>query len=319
VHSETWQSHALTNRMQSLLLLAVMGGLVAAVGGLLWGAPGVVVLLMTAAIGLLFISRNAGTMVLRMYGARRLRREQAPALYAAVDELARRAGLRNVPALAYVPSALVNGFATGTGGRAVIVVTDGLVRALDLRELVAVLAHEVSHIKSNDLWVMALADLMSRFTSTMSLFGQLALLISFPLLLMGAVEVNWLLFALLILAPTLSALAQLGLSRTREFHADLNAARLTGDPEGLAHALLKLERAQSPWWEQVLMPGRRVPEPSYLRTHPTTEERVERLSQLAGRPLRERVTLPHRTIVLRPEAFARHIGQPRWRVPGLWY
>ncbi|WP_198947688.1 M48 family metalloprotease [Haematobacter missouriensis] len=76
------------------------------------------------------------------------------------------------------------------------------------------------------------------------------------------------------------ALVQLGLSRTREYDADRAAAELAGDPEGLVRALVKLERRVGRFWEEILLPGRRIPEPSLLRTHPPTESRIRRLRDL---------------------------------------
>ncbi|RMG33662.1 MAG: peptidase M48, partial [Gammaproteobacteria bacterium] len=124
---------------------------------------------------------------------------------------------------------------------------------------------------------------------------------------------------LLIFAPTLSALAQLALSRTREFDADLNAARLTGDPDGLASALAKIEQLQGNWMERIFLPGRRVPEPSLLRTHPETSERIRRLMELkaemgGGRP----------QYVDRGPVHLEGLGgpverPPRWHVSGLWH
>jgi heat shock protein HtpX len=79
---------------------------------------------------------------------------------------------------------------------------------------------------------------------------------------------------------------QLALSRAREYDADVDAAGLTGDPQGLASALLTLERRQGRLWEGLLLPGSRLPDPSLLRTHPGTEDRVKRLMSLtpASRP-----------------------------------
>ena len=88
----------------------------------------------------------------------------------------------------------------------------------------------------------------------------------------------------LIAAPTVGGLLQMALSRTREFDADLGAAMLTGDPDGLASALRKLERAHGKLWEGLMLPGGRIPDPSVLRTHPHTEERVARLMALKAAP-----------------------------------
>ena len=100
------------------------------------------------------------------------------------------------------------------------------------------------------------------------------------LVALGMVHVPWSVVVLLIFAPTLMALIQLGLSRTREYDADRAAADLTGDPEGLIRALGKLDRLTGRFWEEIFLPGRRIPDPSLLRTHPPTESRVRRLREL---------------------------------------
>ncbi len=277
---QAWRRHALSNQLQTLFLLAVMGGFLALLGWLLWGAEGIDWLLFSGLVMLMLNPVATPTLVMRLYHARPLREEEAPQLHAALRELARRAGLARPPRLYYLPSQVPNAFAVGNAANATIAVSDGLLRLLDQRELVGVLAHEVSHIANNDLWVMGIADLFSRLTSVLSLFGQVLLFVNLPLLLFGGVVVDWPAVAILILAPNLSALAQLGLSRSREYHADLNGALLSGDPRGLASALAKLERTSSAGFEQILWPGRRIPEPSLLRTHPPTEERILRLLSL---------------------------------------
>ncbi len=82
----------------------------------------------------------------------------------------------------------------------------------------------------------------------------------------------------------MSGLLQLALSRTREYDADLGAVMLTGDAEGLALALVKLERQQRGIWEAMALPGGRIPDPSLLRSHPRTQERIARLMRLKGLP-----------------------------------
>ena len=142
------------------------------------------------------------------------------------------------------------------------------------------LGHEISHIRNNDLWLMGLADLVGRLTRLMTLVGLVLLILAIPLWLGGATGLPWLVIPLLVLAPQLTTLLQLALSRAREYEADLDAAGLTGDPMGLASALAKLERFQRGVWEQILMPGYRLPEPSLLRSHPPTAQRIARLRAL---------------------------------------
>lgn len=315
-----WEQHAWLNRLQSLALLVLMGGFLGLLGWLLWGPPGVLMLVLGGALGVLLNPRLSPLWVMRLYGAVRLDPQAAPGLVEAVRELAARAGLPAVPALYYVPSRMLNAFAVGSPQQSALAVTDGLVNRLRPRELVGVLAHEISHIASNDLWVMGLADMFSRTTSMLSLLGQFLLLLNLPLMLFAEVSINWPAILLLIFAPTLSALAQLALSRAREYDADLGAARLTGDPEGLALALAKIERVQGGWMERIFMPGRRIPEPSLLRTHPQTDERVARLMSL-----RSPGKAPARPSGLdTAEGYHAALGgpvtrPPRWHISGLWH
>jgi len=320
LNPELWYQHAVANRVQSLLLLTVMGGFLALLGWLLWGAGGLAMLVAMGALLASFTPKLTPHLIMRMYGARPLPPAHAPTLYAALGELAGRAGLGFAPALYYVPSRMVNAFGVGHPDQAGIAVTDGLLRTLDVREAIGVLAHEVSHIRSDDMWVMGLADMFSRLTSMLSVFGQLLLLLNLPLILFSSVRIDWFAILILIFAPSVSALAQLGLSRTREYDADLNAARLTGDPEGLARALVKIERVQGAWLMHLFFPGRRIPEPSLLRTHPPTTERVQRLMAL-------KPPADSRPVVVRPDmASLAHAlftdpvqRPPRWHLNGLWH
>jgi heat shock protein HtpX len=211
---------------------------------------------------------------------------------------------------------VVNAFTVGRADQSAIAVTDALLRVLNSREVVAVLAHEISHVRSNDIWVMSLADMFSRMTSLLSMFGLLLLFVSLPLAMLAEVSINWFAIALLIVAPNLSALAQLGLSRTREYEADLNAVRLTGDPEGMASALVRIERASGAWLERIFLPGRGIPDPSLLRSHPSTESRIGRLRELVPHDNYHAPAdwVPDVQRHARPAARA-----PRWHLNGLWY
>lgn len=211
-----------------------------------------------AGFTLLLEPAAASGLTLRLYGARPLHPNEAPDLWAVLRELAARAGLPAVPVPHYVPSGVVNAFATGTKHHAAIALTDGLLRSLTPRELTGVLGHEIAHIANEDLSVMGLADSISRLTHLLALLGQIMLLFSLPALLWGTVAIQWPALLLLAVSPQLALLAQLGLSRVREFDADRLTAELTGDPQGLALALAKIERESRAW----LLPGWGKPEPS---------------------------------------------------------
>lgn len=304
--------HRWLNRLQTALLVLTLLGIAAVAGSLLLGDGGLWLALAAAGFTLLLEPAAASGLTLRLYGARPLHPDEAPDLWAVLRELAARAGLPTVPVPHYVPSGVVNAFATGSKHHAAIALTDGLLRSLTPRELTGVLGHEIAHIANEDLRVMGLADSISRLTHLLALLGQLAIVLSLPTLLLGVTEVNWPALLLLAVAPQLALLAQLGLSRVREFDADRLAAELTGDPHGLASALAKIERV-SRSWRAWLLPGWGNPEPSWLRTHPATAERIERLLELAPPPAMPPFPSarfdPEVTVSPRP---------PRWRTGGLW-
>lgn len=311
--SETERRHRRRNLIQSVLLLGGMVALLSACGWIVAGGEGVAWAVLAGGLSLVFSPRVSPGLVLRLYRARPLARWELPELHALLDEIAAAAGLPRAPGVYYIPSPVLNAFAAGSREAAAVAVTDGMLRRLDLRELAGVLAHEISHVRNGDLWIMGLADTISRLTRLMSMLGMLLLVFSLPALLLEGADVPWLLVGLLVFAPTLAALLQLALSRTREFDADLAAAGLTGDPAGLASALEKLERAQGRGWEGVLMPGRNLPDPSLLRSHPRTEERIRRLLALQV-PVR----LPWRHAALTfPEGLPPL--RPHWRMPGRWF
>jgi heat shock protein HtpX len=318
IDTRAWRQHAWLNRLQSAALLSFMGGYLALLGWLLAGAGGVAALLLAGTLAVAFNPGLSPRWVMRLYGATPIPPQAAPGLSALVGWLARRAGLDVVPTLYLVPSRMVNAFAVGRPAASAIGLTDGLLRGLDTRELAAVLAHEISHVRSNDLWVLGLADIFSRTTSLLALLGQLLLLVNLPLLLMAQAPINWFAIALLVAAPSLSALAQLALSRTREYDADLNAVRLTGDVEGMARALARIERLQGGWFERILLPGRGLPEPSLLRTHPQTDERIARLRALVAQTGSRHGPPPVR--LERVDWLGEPVRRrPRWHVNGLWH
>lgn len=311
--------HKLQNVLQTLVLLAGMGLILSALGWMFFGMEGVAWTILPGLAVLLFSPRITPRAMLKSYGARRLAFQEAPALFQTLDELTRRAGLYRVPALYYIRSNVMNSFAVGNSEQAAIAVSDGLLRALSFHELVAVLAHEVSHVRNNDMWVMGLADVISRVTSLFSLLGQLLLLLYLPLLFAGY-QLAWGPVLLLMAAPSVSALLQLALSRSREYDADLDGAVLSGDPLALAAALDRMEHCQGNFFERIFMPGRREPHPSLLRTHPPTEDRVRRLREIARSWEKGKTTAlgGSETAIGHFQGFSPMSRQPRRRMGG-WY
>lgn len=272
--------HRWRNRVQTVMLLAGMAAVLAACGWTIAGPDGVVWVVVGGGLGLLFAPTLSPALLLRLYRAQPVAAWQWPEIYQVLEQLRQAAGLERVPVLHVIASPVPNAFAVGNVARAAIAVTDGMLARLDLRELTGVLAHEVSHIRHGDIRILGLADVISRLTRVMSWVGMLLLVFSLPMLVGGQAGVPPLLVLLLLASPTLSALMQLALSRTREFDADLDAASLTGDPQALISALQKMEMPVGGLWGRILTPHRQPREPSLLRTHPSTAERVERLRAL---------------------------------------
>jgi heat shock protein HtpX len=296
----------LRNALHSALLIAGIGLTMSLCAYLLWGRDGLIWPVLAMAIVVFFAPRIV------MSGPMRGRE-----MLSIMQELARRAELTRAPRLFVVPSPTLNAFATGARDNAVIAVTEGLLRKLTLREMAGVLGHEMAHVRNNDLWVMSLADVMTRFTRVMSLVSMAIAILQIPSVLSGdPPAIPWFVILLLYLAPAIASLLQLALSRSREYDADLVGARLTGDPDGLVLALAKLERYQGQMWEDVLLPSRRIPQPSVLRSHPPTEERIARLRAL-------KIETASALRVPEVEAMALGLGvlprAPRYHWSGYWY
>jgi heat shock protein HtpX len=316
----TRREHKLRNLVQSALLLGGLGALLAIAAWLVWGWVGILWAAAAILVVLSLAPHVPPQAVMRMYRAQEVAPHQGGPLGDIVTILAERAELPARPRLFVIPSATLNAFATGRPEHAAIALTEGLLRCLTVRELAGVLAHEISHIRNNDLWVMGLADAINRFTTSLSYVAVLLAIFNGFGLLAGELYVSWWAVLVLYLAPTVSSLLQLALSRAREYDADLEGAWLTGDPVGIASALRKLERYTGSFWEDLMfpVPGRRIPNPSLLRSHPSTEERVARLLQLdprSTRPLIGLVDEPLRSLYGGEPIAMR----PRYRWPGVWY
>jgi heat shock protein HtpX len=314
------REHKARNDLHSALLVGGIGFVTAFSVWLIWSWTGVLVTLVLVAALYAFAPRLPPEMMMRIYRAQPLDQGHGGQIVYIVEEIARRAQLPAAPVIYVIPSMTLNAFAAGTREKAVIGITEGLLRRLSLRELAGVLAHEISHIRNNDLSVMSLADVMTRFTQLLSYLAIFLTIFNLPAMLLGDSDVPLLALALLYLAPTIGSLLQLGLSRTREYDADLEGAELTGDPHALASALDKLERYQGHFWEDLMLPvpGRRIPQPSLLRSHPPTEQRVARLLALENHEL-----APPIEVVEEPMVSLVGMGpgsmQPRYRFPGVWF
>ncbi len=298
--------HKYLNLLHTVLLLAAMAGLLSLIGWMTAGLAGIKMAMIAGALIFLFSPRVPPHLVMKAYRARPLTHGSAPRLYAILEELSARAGLKTLPRLYVQPVAAPNAFAAGTRDNAAICISEGLLRILDIRETQAILGHEVAHIKNNDMQVMGMAGLFNQVTRFMSVTGQVLILFSIPFFLFGGEGIPILLFLFLVFAPSLSILFNLALSRTREFAADLDSARLTGSPMGLIRALSKIERIHRQSWRQRLVNPYRMAAPSILRTHPLTSDRIARLESLIPESKREQPRIqssvrraPARPVILR--------------------
>lgn len=278
----------LVNSAQSALYLVVLVSLLMFSGWLLLGGFGVVMMLVLTGATLVASSQLPVALMMRMRGARPLLQGEAESVELLVARLAGQAGLAAPPRLYLVPNLELQAFAVQSAGQAAVGFTPALVRTLTLAELEGVLAHEISHLASGDTRLMGVATAMRGLTRSLASLAWLLLL--FSLLLPGLFVVSLGAMALLLAAPVLSYLAELGLSRTREFNADIAAANLTGHPEQLARALAKLDRHHQNPLSRLLGQGFVVAIPEALRSHPSTQERIRRLLALrqegprGGRP-----------------------------------
>jgi len=287
------------NQLKTIILLGALSALFMGIGAAV--APGHLYLF--AALALLMILGSyffSDKIVLKMHGAQPVAPEDAPELHRMVEELAHQAGIPK-PRICIIPDPQPNAFATGRNpSHGVVAVTEGILQLLDRRELRGVLAHELAHIKNRDILVSSIA------AAAASAITYVAHALSFGAMFGGSQDdeegggvAGGLLMALV--APMAATLIQLGISRSREYMADETGAKLSGDPEALARALLKLERgaqaipahAATPATASLFIVNPLGPLQSMARlfsTHPSTEERVERLMRLvagASHPRRE--------------------------------
>jgi len=273
------------NRFKTFALLASLTALLLWIGSMMGGQAGFLVALALAAtmnIGSYWFSDR---IVLRMYGACEVSHADAPGLHALLAQLAARAGII-APRLYIVPEDAPNAFATGRSpNHAAVAVTQGLLNLLEPRELAAVMAHEVAHIRNRDTLLMTVAATiagaisMLPFAATHREEGEEG---PGPLAALAGI----------FLAPLAATLLQMALSRSREFVADESAARFTGDPAALANALRKIEGFSREIPMQSGSPATAhlfIQNPfngglaALFRTHPPTGERVARLMAIEPR------------------------------------
>lgn len=278
----------MNNALKTTALLGLLTGLLILIGGYFGGSRGMSVAFVMA------FAMNFGAywfsdkIVLAMYRAKPVTESEEPGLYRVVHGLALRANMP-MPRIYIIPTEAPNAFATGRDPEhAAVAATHGILRILNEEELEGVMAHELSHVRNRDTLISTIAAtlagvivMLARMAMWMPLFGG------------GSRHddrgggMGFLFLA--ILAPIAATLIQLAISRSREFHADESAARLTRKPYALASALQSLEKGAN------RLPMEANPATSHLfivnplrgdvlfklfSTHPPIEARIARLRAL---------------------------------------
>jgi heat shock protein HtpX len=283
------------NRVKTMMLLAALTALFLFVGQALGGRAGFVIALVFAGLMNFASYWWSDKIVLRMYSAQPITENEAPELFNVVRRLAER-GNMPMPKVYVIPEEAPNAFATGRNPQnAAVAVTVGLTRLLTKEEIAGVLAHELGHVKNRDTLIMTVS---ATIAGALSMLANMAMWGAFlgrssdddedgnPLA--GLVGI--------IIAPIAASLIQMAISRSREFLADEQGARLSGNPLALASALRKIEA----WSQQVPMHSG-TPATAHLfiinpfsgggiaslfSTHPATQARIERLEEMAQQGLR---------------------------------
>jgi heat shock protein HtpX len=269
--------------IRTTLLLAGLGGLLVVIGALIGGVQGATVFLVLALLINLATYFFSDKIALRAARAKPISEEEDPRLYQIVRDLTTRAGLP-MPKLYVIPQEQPNAFATGRNpNHAVVAVTAGIRKLLSEDELRGVLAHELGHVRNRDILL----------TSVAAAIGTAITWIAYALLWFGGDDDSPLgavaSIALVLLAPLAATIIQLAISRQREYSADATGAQISGNPESLASALLRLEQGA----QAIPMQVNQAQEALYIvkpfsgggiaslfSTHPPIDERVRRLRQM---------------------------------------
>ena len=282
------------NTLKSLFLLAFLSAILVLVGGVIGGKNGALVALVLAGV-MNFVSYWwSDKIVLRMYKASEVGRDDAPELYSDVEELAQIAGLP-MPRVYVIPEQAPNAFATGRDPHhSVVAVTQGIMRLLNRSELKGVIAHELAHIRNRDILIGSVAATIAGAITYLAYMAQFAAIF-------GGGGGNRRgggmlgLLAMAIIAPMAAMIVRMAISRTREFGADKTGAEICGNPLYLADALRKLQAgasriplqvseqtAESTAHMMIVSPMIGGGFAKLFSTHPPTEERVARLKAMVG-------------------------------------
>ena len=274
------------NQIKTTMLLTALTLLIVMAGRVVGGQAGMMIALVLAGGMNFYAYFYSDKMVLKMYKAQEVSRNEAPQLWTMVQELSSRAGLP-MPKVCIIPERSPNAFATGRNPEhGVVAVTQGLLDLMGPEEVKGVLAHELGHIKNRDILVGTVAATLAGAIMTLASMARWAAIFGGGRSDEEGGSGFLGLIAMSIVAPMAAMVVQMAISRSREYLADATAAQITGNPEGLAAALEKLgsastrtpmdaEPATAHMFITNPLAGRTLA--SLFSTHPPIEERVARL------------------------------------------
>jgi heat shock protein HtpX len=263
--------------LQAIGISVLMVALLLFSGLQILGATGLAVILGFVAFIWFVIANRASPTELQ--DVREVTGVTADELHRIVAELSETAGIERTPDVYVLHAPMMTAASFHDDDGPHLIVTPQILSRLSDRQLRAVLAHEISHIEQKDFVFFRFIQGVRLVTVTVSRVGWFMLLLYFPVLAFGGVTIPIAALIVLLAAPLGSVLLQFAVMRSREMSADLGAVEITGDPEGLAQALEKIDRSQRSLWSQVFPMPRRN-QPDVLRTHPSVPKRVEQLRSL---------------------------------------
>jgi len=272
------------------MLMAGLTALFVVIGKALGGQTGMFIAFGLALAINFFSYWFSDKIVLKMYGAQEVREVDHPALYSIVRSLATRANLP-MPKVYVIPGDQPNAFATGRNPEhSAVAVTEGIMRILDRDELAGVIGHELAHIKHRDILIGTIAATIAGAISMIANMAQWAMIFGAGRSDEDEGQNPIAMLVSIIVAPIAAMLIQMAISRSREYLADEEGARIAGNPRYLSSALRKLHLAaqQIPLAANPATAHMFIVSPlsgggallNLFSTHPPMEKRIARLESL---------------------------------------
>lgn len=278
------------NYIKTFFLLVTLTLILVWAGAAIGGKQGMTIALIFALSMNFFAYWFSDKIVLKMYGAKEVSESEKPELYGIVRRLAQKAEIP-MPKVYIMEQEQPNAFATGRNpNHAAVAVTTGIMRILSQEELQGVIGHELAHVKHRDILISTIAATIAGAISFLAQMAQWAMIF-------GGQRGNddeggspIAAIAMMIVGPIAALIIQMAISRSREYAADADGARLTGNPRYLSAALRKLHSAS----QKIHMDANPATSHMFIvnplsgggilklfSTHPPIEERISRLESMS--------------------------------------